>query len=114
MNRNHRNRSTMARQAEAPTQEEIRVLREAAKMSPTAAARLIQCSIGAWRKWESGERQMHPATWELFRIKTVSTEEAEKAFAAWWEEQIASDNTPGSVAKEAWLAAVAWLLDRAA
>ena len=114
MNSNHRNRSTIARRVELPTQEAIRVLRETAQMSPAAAAQLIHCSIGAWRKWESGERQMHPATWELFRIKTVSTEEAEKAFAAWWEEQTASDNTPGSVAKEAWLAAVAWLLDRPA
>lgn len=24
----------------------------------------------AWQQWESGDRRMHPAFWELFRIKS--------------------------------------------
>jgi len=41
-----------------------------AGLTQTEAAILIYCSLGAWQKWEQGDRTMHPAFWELFLIKT--------------------------------------------
>jgi putative transcriptional regulator len=55
----------------SPTPEQIRAAREAAGLTQAAAATLIQCSRRAWVKWERGERQIHPAMWELFLIKTL-------------------------------------------
>ena len=46
--------------------------REAAGLSQTAAAALIHCTLRGWQEWEAGNRRMHPAFWELFRIKSAS------------------------------------------
>jgi putative transcriptional regulator len=32
-------------------------------------AELLYVKIRAWQRWETGEREMHPAFWELFQIK---------------------------------------------
>ena len=52
-----------------PTPDEIRAAREAAGLTQTAAAELVHSTMRAWQWWESGDRAMHPAMWELFRLK---------------------------------------------
>lgn len=32
--------------------------------------RIINCQLRGWQDWEAGKRRMHPALWELWRIKT--------------------------------------------
>jgi putative transcriptional regulator len=52
-----------------PTPLEIESARKAAGLSQAAAAKLVHATLNAWQKWEAGDRRMHPAFWELFRIK---------------------------------------------
>jgi DNA (cytosine-5)-methyltransferase 1 len=66
---NHPNRVPQGPQSN-PSAAAIRAARESAQLSQTDAAALIHASLGAWQKWEQGDRRMHPAFWELFRIKT--------------------------------------------
>lgn len=33
------------------------------------AAELLHCHYRTWEQWEAGKRKMHPAFWELWRIK---------------------------------------------
>lgn len=56
----------------SPTPEEIRAAREAAKLSQTAAGTLVHTTCRTWQQWEAGDRKMHPAFWELFRIKSAT------------------------------------------
>lgn len=65
----HPNRSRAGSPASNPTPAEIRALRESLGLSQTAAAALIHCTLRAWQEWEAGNRRMHPAMWELLRIK---------------------------------------------
>lgn len=65
----NRGRSSPARN---PRPVEIRAAREAAGLTQTAAAALIYCQLRAWQQWEAGDRQMHPAFWELWRAKASS------------------------------------------
>ena len=51
------------------TPDKIRKAREDAGLSSTEAARLVHVSERNWRRWESGDRQMPAAAWELFLIK---------------------------------------------
>lgn len=67
----HPNRSRAGSQARNPTPEEVRAAREAAGLSQTSAAALIHCTMRGWQEWEAGNRKMHPAFWELFRIKSA-------------------------------------------
>lgn len=53
----------------SPDKTEVRAAREAAGLTQAQAAAMIHCSLRAWIKWESGERPMHAAMWELFRLK---------------------------------------------
>ena len=55
----------------SPQPSDVRAAREAAGLTQTEAAELIHCDRGTWAKWEGGTRLMHPAFWELFRIKTA-------------------------------------------
>lgn len=66
---NHPNRGPQGPQSN-PEPADIRAVRESAGLSQTQAAALIHASLGAWQKWEQGDRRMHPAFFELFRIKT--------------------------------------------
>jgi len=74
---NHPNRSSGARDAASrnPPPAEVREAREAAQLTPEEAAKLVHTSGRAWRQWEyvgddrAQARRMHPAFWELFRIK---------------------------------------------
>lgn len=65
---NHPNRSAGTPGA-TPTPAAIREAREAVGLSQTAAAATIYSSLGAWQKWEQGDRRMHPGLFELFLIK---------------------------------------------
>jgi DNA-binding transcriptional regulator YiaG len=40
-----------------------------AGLTQTDAASIIHCKLRAWQQWEAGDRKMHPAFWELFRLK---------------------------------------------
>lgn len=52
-----------------PDPAQIRTARESSGLSQTAAAALIHCSRSSWAEWEGGVSKMHPAFWELFKIK---------------------------------------------
>ena len=54
----------------APTPEDITAARSAAGLSKTDAGALVHTNYRAWQRWETGERAMHPAFFELFLIKT--------------------------------------------
>jgi len=32
---------------------------------------LVHVALRTWQQWEAGDRRMHPAFWELFRIKSA-------------------------------------------
>ena len=51
---------------------EIRAAREAAGITQTVAAELVHTTCRTWQQWEAGDRKMHPAFWELFRIKIAT------------------------------------------
>lgn len=74
----HPNRSRAGSSpARNPSPAEIRAAREAAGLTQTQAAELVHSSLDAWQQWEaepeSGRhRRMHPAFWELFRLKLIS------------------------------------------
>jgi DNA-binding transcriptional regulator YiaG len=69
---NHPNRSRRSNPAANPTPAEIRAARESAGLTQTEAAELIYCNLRTWQQWEHNDRRMHPAFWELFRIKSDS------------------------------------------
>jgi len=52
-----------------PTKETIRDHRLAYGLTRKQAANLVHCTADAWKHWELGARKMHPAMWELFKIK---------------------------------------------
>ena len=71
---NHPNRGPKG-PASNPSPEDVRSARESAGLTQTQAAALVYASLRNWQQWEQGEgassaRRMHPAIWELFRIKT--------------------------------------------
>ena len=68
---NHPNRSRAGSPARNPAPKEIRAAREAAGISQTAAGELVYTTCRTWQQWEAGDRRMHPAFWELFRIKSA-------------------------------------------
>lgn len=70
---NHPNRGGPKGPAANPAPEVIRAAREAAGLTQTAAAAIIHCQLRGWQDWEAGKRRMHPAFWELWRIKTGAT-----------------------------------------
>lgn len=66
---NHPNRSRAESAARNPAPAEILAAREAAGLTQTAAGALVFTTCRVWQQWEAGDRRMHPAFWELFRIK---------------------------------------------
>jgi DNA-binding transcriptional regulator YiaG len=54
-----------------PTPTEIRTARMLLGLSQAQAALMVHSTCRAWQQWEAGDRKMHPAFWELFRIKAV-------------------------------------------
>jgi putative transcriptional regulator len=67
---NHPNRGKRAAQSN-PSPEEIIELRHTYDLTQSEAAALVYSGLRTWQDWESGERRMHPAIWELFCIKVV-------------------------------------------
>jgi DNA (cytosine-5)-methyltransferase 1 len=63
---------------DVPTPADVLALRESLQarehLGITAAqdrcAEMLHTSRRAWQQWEHGDRKMHPAFWELIRIKT--------------------------------------------
>lgn len=55
--------------ASTPSPEEIRAWRRERDLSAREAGALVHTTGRVWQQWESGERRMHPAFWELARAK---------------------------------------------
>lgn len=61
-----------------PTPQEVKSARQALQArlglnitkTQDHCAGLVHTSRRAWQQWERGDRRMHPAFWELFRIKS--------------------------------------------
>jgi len=75
---NHPNRSA-GHPARNPSPAEVRAAREAAGLTQAQAAELVYASLRNWQQWEQQEgassaRRMHPAIWELFRMKAGLTQ----------------------------------------
>lgn len=54
----------------SPTKDAIRAARKAAGLTQTQAGALVHTTVRVWQQWEAGDRAMHPAFWELFKLKT--------------------------------------------
>ena len=67
---NHPNRGPKGPSSN-PRPEEVRAAREAAHLTQTEAGLLVHSELRTWQQWEAGDRRMHPAIWELFRIKSA-------------------------------------------
>jgi len=68
---NHPNRSRRPRSPAAnPHSSEISAARVRLGLTQQEAADLLYLTLRAWQRYEYGERRMHPALWELFKIKT--------------------------------------------
>jgi DNA-binding XRE family transcriptional regulator len=48
---------------------EVKAARQAAGLTQTEAAALVQAELRTWQHWEKGDRDMHPGLWELFQCK---------------------------------------------
>lgn len=71
---NHPNRGYRRATASTPKPGEIREFREAHGLTTAAAGELVHVTSSAWERWEAGERPMHPAFFELARIKMRTLE----------------------------------------
>jgi hypothetical protein len=67
MNHPSRSRNSPSR---APTGAEVRAARLAANLRPDQAGELVHEREARWMAFERDEARMHPATWELFKLKT--------------------------------------------
>lgn len=67
---NHPNRGPKGSSSN-PAPESVKAARESAGLTQTAAAELVHSTCRSWQQWEAGDRRMHPAVWELFRIKSA-------------------------------------------
>ncbi len=54
-----------------PTPDQIRAARTLAGQSQEEAAQLVHVTGRAWRRWESGEREISGTAWELYLIKAL-------------------------------------------
>lgn len=59
---------------EIPTPEQIKEARKRSGFTQTQAAAVIYKKLLAWQRYESGERSMDPALYELFLLKTGQME----------------------------------------
>lgn len=64
-----------------PAPNQIKALREAARLSQSEAAELVHATRRTWQNWEAPEgsashRAMPPAAWELFEAKAQRAAEA--------------------------------------
>lgn len=61
----------------SPRPEAVKEFRMANDLTQEQSAKLVHGSVRAWQQWESGDRKMPPAVWELYWIK-VKTLAAKK------------------------------------
>ncbi|MDT7935276.1 MAG: hypothetical protein RQ833_11850 [Sphingomonadaceae bacterium] len=61
--------------ARNPAPAEIRAAREAPGLTQEQAAAMVFSARRAWQDWEAGALRMHPAIWELLRIKAPARAE---------------------------------------
>jgi DNA-binding transcriptional regulator YiaG len=54
---------------QVPTAAQVKELRGALNLDHTEFAKLVYCARQSAYQWEAGLRRMHPAVWELLRIK---------------------------------------------
>lgn len=54
-----------------PSPATIREARKQLGITQSAAAEMVHSTCRVWQQWESGDRKMHPAFWELFKIKSM-------------------------------------------
>lgn len=66
---NHPNRKRSKGPARNPTKTQIQLARHMANLTQTEAAALLYTTCRVWQQWEAGDRRMHPAFWELFKLK---------------------------------------------
>lgn len=60
------------RRATSPRPADIQRARASAQLTQAAAGALVHTTSRVWRQWEAGDRHMHPAFWELFRLKLTT------------------------------------------
>jgi DNA (cytosine-5)-methyltransferase 1 len=53
-----------------PNPSDIKQARAHAGLTQTQAGAVIYTPLRTWQDWEAGKRPMHPAFYELFRLKT--------------------------------------------
>ncbi len=51
---------------------EVKALRLSLSLTQTQAASIVNASLRAWQHWETGDRKMSPAIYELFNLKIVN------------------------------------------
>lgn len=76
---NHPNRRAVRRKVD-PKPEDIAKARIDANLSQEEAAGLVYSGLKTWQNWEApksspSHRRMHPAIWELFKIKVQEKSE---------------------------------------
>lgn len=64
--------------SKSPTPKQVRKAREKAGLSRADAAALVYRSVRVWEKYETGERNMDPAVWELWQMK-VNTSSGDRS-----------------------------------
>lgn len=58
-----------------PTLNQIKSERKKAGLTQSEAAKLIYKALRTWQQYEAGDREMDPAYWELFKIKSQQIKE---------------------------------------
>lgn len=54
----------------APTTQQIKQARLDARLTQAEAGAVVHVSKRGWQDWELGVRDINPAAWELFLLKT--------------------------------------------
>jgi DNA-binding transcriptional regulator YiaG len=62
--------ATKPRKARKPTPDQILAARQRANLTQAQAAAVVHSHPRLWRAWEAGDHRMHPAMFELFKLKT--------------------------------------------
>lgn len=63
-----------AAHAAPPSPEHIRAARESLGLSQSAAGALCFAALRTWQAWEGGERNMSPATWGWWLLRSQRSE----------------------------------------
>lgn len=56
---------------QSPTPDEVKDLRARLNLTQAQCAEVISVIPLTWQRYEYGDRAMSPASWELFKLKTV-------------------------------------------